>query len=640
MSVSKIVSADDAVSVISARDVVAFSGWGGHGVAEGVLSAIERRFLETTTPTDLTLVWAGGQGDGAGRGLNHLGHEGLVQRTIGGHYGLVPTIARLAIEEKIEAYNLPEGVLLHLYRAIASGAPGLLSTVGVGTFVDPRIEGGKDNASATDDIVELSQRDDETWLFYRGFPIDVAIIRGTTADPQGNLTTEREAVNLEILQLAMAARASGGYVICQVERVADSGSLDSRDVRVPGILVDAVVIAHADEHQQTWDIPYDAAMSGEVRIPMRSVEDLPLDARTVIARRASLELAADDVVNIGLGLPELVGRVAAQEGVQDLVTFSVDTGVVGGVPMSGFGFGASVNREAILDHSSAFDFIDGGGLNTVFLGVAECDAHGNVNVSRFGDRLAGCGGAINLTQRTHQVVFMTPFSSGGLDLEVGDGTLTILEEGRFSKFVQAVGQITFSAEVARERNQAVLYITERCVFKLCPDGGLELIEVAPGIDVDEHVLSQLPFAPTIGDVATMSPELFHNANIGLRHRMLDLRITDRLSFDAPTNTVFMDYSGLHVRSPEDVDEILEAVDSLLRPLGHRVRGVINYDRFRLDESAVDAWADAVRFVQGTYYEEGGVTRHSTNAFMRLKLRRELAKRDVSGPMLSSMDTND
>jgi propionate CoA-transferase len=470
MSISKIVSATDAVSVIRDGDVVASSGWGGHGVAEAVLAAIEHRYITENSPTGLTLVWAGGQGDGAERGLNHLGHEGLLRCTIGGHYGLVPKIERLAIDEKIEAYNLPEGVLVHLFRNTASGSPGVLSTVGIGTFVDPRIEGGKVNQSATKDIVELTHRGNEEWLFYEGFPVDVAIIRGTTADPLGNITTEKEAVSLEILHLAMAARASGGYVICQVERVAESGSLDSRDVRVPGILVDAVVVADAAQHTQSWDTVYNPAMSGELRIPTQSLETLPLDARTVIARRAAMELGADDVVNVGLGLPELVGRVAGEEDIHDLVTFTIDTGVIGGVPLSGFDFGAAINREALVDHASSFDFIDGGGLDTVFLGVAECDADGNVNVSRFGNRLAGCGGAINLTQRTNNVVFLTTFSSGGLDVSISGGALEIIAEGRFGKFTGSVGQITFGSKLANAKLQNITYITERCVFKLGPDG--------------------------------------------------------------------------------------------------------------------------------------------------------------------------
>ncbi|MFV1962962.1 MAG: CoA-transferase, partial [Acidimicrobiia bacterium] len=341
MTISKVVGAREAVSVIRDGDVVASSGYGGHGVAEEVLVALEQRFIEDASPRDLTLVWAGGQGDMEDRGLNHLGHVGLLKRTIGGHYGLVPKIAALAVDEKVEAYNLPEGVLVHLYRNIGSGAPGILSTIGIGTFVDPRIEGGKVNKSAVDDIVEVTKRGDDTWLFYRGFPIDVAIIRGTTADPVGNLTIEREAATLETLDLAMAAKASGGYVICQVERVAEAGSLDSRDVQVPGILVDAIVVAESDRHQQTWDTGYDPAMSGEIRIPVETLEPLPLDARTVVARRAALELEADAVVNIGVGLSELVGRVAGDERIQDLVRFTIDTGVIGGIPLSGFGFGGA-----------------------------------------------------------------------------------------------------------------------------------------------------------------------------------------------------------------------------------------------------------------------------------------------------------
>jgi len=639
MSISKIVTASDAVSVIRDGDVVASSGWGGHGVAEAILSAIEQRFLTQQSPTDLTLVWAGGQGDGAERGLNHLGHEGLLRRTIGGHYGLVPKIEQLAIDEKIEAYNLPEGVLVHLYRTIASGGPGVLSTVGIGTFVDPRIEGGKVNESTTEDIVEVTRRGDEDWLFYKGFPLDVAIIRGTTADPLGNITTEKEAVSLEILHLAMAARASGGYVICQVERVAEAGSLDSRDVRVPGILVDAVVVASPEQHQQSWDTVYNPAMSGELRIPMESLETLSLDARTVIARRAAMELAADDIVNVGLGLPELVGRVAGEENIHDLVTFTIDTGVIGGVPMSGFDFGAAVNREALVDHAESFDFIDGGGLNTVFLGVAECDAMGNVNVSRFGDRLAGCGGAINLTQRTDNVVFLTTFSSGGLRVSISNGELEIVTEGRFGKFVERVGQITFGADVAISRGQHITYVTERCVFEL-GSRGLVLSEVAPGIDIERDILSKLPFTPIIDNPQLMDLSIFLPERMGLRNRMLELHVGDRLTYDLARNTVFMDYSGLHIRTPDDVAELIEAVDDLLAPLGRRVKSVVNYDRFSLDESAVEAYADAVRYVQETYYVEGGVTRHTTNAFLRLKLDKELAKRDIHTTVTESVETSE
>jgi propionate CoA-transferase len=628
VSISKVVSARDAVSVVHSDDYVASSGWGGHGVAESVLRALEERFLEEGRPRDLNLVWAGGQGDGSTRGLNHLGHEGLLKRTIGGHYGLVPRIVDLAVDEKIEAYNLPEGVIINLFRNTASGSPGVISSIGIGTFVDPRQEGGKVNRSAEEDLVELLERGDQDLLFYVGLPIDVAIIRGTTADPLGNVTIEHEATRLEILELAMAARASGGYVICQVDRVAEPGSLDSRHVRVPGVLVDAVVVASNEDLHQTWDTPYDPALSGEIRIPVDSLDPLPLDARTVVARRAAWELTADSVVNVGLGLPELVGRVAGEEDVQDLITFTIDTGVVGGVPLSGFNFGAAVNREAVLSHTSSFDFIDGGGLDFVFLGVAEVDGGGNVNVSRFGQRIAGCGGSINLTQRTRNVVFMTTFTSGGLEVGVGDAHLVIRKEGRLRKFVDSVSQITFSGNVARARNQSVRYVTERCVFELAATG-LRLIELAPGVDLDNDVLRHLPFEVEVDDPAQMPKTLFGEGRTGLRETILDLRMQDRLDYDAESNTVFMDYSGMHVRSPSDVRDIVNAVDALLSPLGRRVHSIVNYDRFHLDESAVHAYAEAVRFVEETYYVPGGVTRHSTNAFIRLKLGRELSKRRLS-----------
>ena len=627
MSVSKVVSATDAVSVIGDGDVVASSGWGGHGVAETVLKAIENRFVAEGSPRNLTLVWAGGQGDGAERGLNHLGHAGLLKRTIGGHYGLIPKIVDLAVEEEIEAYNFPEGVILNLFRNTAGGAPGVLTSIGIGTFVDPRLEGGKVNASATEDLVETAQWRDTDLLFFHGRPIDIALIKGTTADPLGNITTENEATRLEILELAMAAKASTGFVICQVDRIAETGSLDSRRVTVPGILVDAVVLAAEDDRAQTWDVEYDPAMSGEIRIPLQSIDPLPLDPRTLVARRAALELAADDVVNVGLGLPELVGRVAGEEDVQDLITFTIDTGVIGGVPLSGFNFGAAVNREALISHTSSFDFIDGGGLDTVFLGVAECDGQGNVNVSRFGERIAGCGGAINLTQRTQNVVFLTTFTSGGLELNISNEGITVLDEGGFGKFVERVGQVTFSADVARARGQRVMYVTERCVFELI-DEGLSLTEIAPGIDIEKDILDLMPFDVIVDDPQPMSSLLFRRGPMGLRDMMLDLNMADRLTYDPDSNTVFMDYSGMHVRTADDVEMIVNAVNALLGPLGKRVNSVVNYDRFQLDEAAVEPYASAVRYVEETYYLEGGVTRHTTNAFLRLKLAAELEKRSL------------
>ncbi|GMR02469.1 MAG: acyl CoA:acetate/3-ketoacid CoA transferase [Acidimicrobiia bacterium] len=632
MPISKVISDSDAVQLIQDGDAVATSGYGGHGVPEQVLMALEDRYTSDGSPTNLTLVFAGGQGDGRMRGLNHLGHEGLLRRVIGGHYGLVPKIAELAVAEKLEAYNFPEGVLVHLYRTIAAGAPGLLSCVGLRTFVDPRLAGGKVNASATEDLVELSSIGGEEWLFYRSFPIDVALIRGTTADPEGNTTMEREALNLEALSLAIAAKTSGGIVICQVERVAEVGSLDSRLVRIPGVLVDAVVVADASHHMQTFGTQFSPAMSGEIRVPVGDLKPLPLDHKKVIARRAALELKADTVVNLGIGLPDLVGRLVGEEGVEDLATLTVDPGVIGGVPQSGLDFGGAVNHQAVIDHAAAFDFIDGGGLDAVFLGVAQIDGRGDVNVSRFSNRLTGCGGFINLTQRTMNVVFLTTFTSGGLKTVVGPEGVEIVAEGTVKKFVSEVEQITFSGDLAHDRGQNVLIVTERCVLRL-EDRGLTLVEIAPGIDLQRQILDLLPFEVRADDVKEANRRLYASESLGLRSLMLDTRVGERLSYDADSNTVFMDYSGMHIRTNEDIEEVVAAVDALLGPLGRRVNSIVNYDRFKLDEEVADRYADAVEYVSSTYYDN--VSRHSTSGFTRLKLGRSLERRSVEAGLYES-----
>lgn len=629
MPISKLVTAADAVSVIRSGDVIVTSGYGGHGVSEDILVALEQRFLGEDQPRDLTLVYAGGQGDARDRGLNHLGHEGLLARVIGGHYGLMPKIVELAMEEKLEAYNFPEGVIVQMYRNVARGTPLLLSKIGLGTFVDPRFEGGKVNQSATADLVELIEIDDEEWLLYRGFPVDVALIRGTTADPEGNVTMEKEALSLESLSLAIAAKTSGGYVICQVERTAEVGSLDSRAVRIPGVMVDAVVVAAPERHMQTFGTIYNPGMSGELRVPIESVERLPLDYRTLIARRAAYELTADAVVNVGIGLPDLIGRVAAEERISDLLTFTVDPGVIGGIPLSGFDFGGAVNRQAVIDHAAAFDFIDGGGVDISFLGIAECDTRGDVNVSRFGGKLAGCGGFINLTQRTQRIVFVTPFTSGGLDAVIEDGALHIRREGKIHKFVREVEQVTFSATRAISRHQDVLYVTERCVFELSP-AGLTLTEVAPGIDVEAQILSILPFDVIVDSPAAMVAPLFVPGTLGLRDRMLDVRVEDRLIYDADSNTVFMDFSGMHLRTTSDVDQIVAAVDKLLDPLGHRVHSIVNYDRFLTEDSVAEEYADAVKYVADKYYLT--VSRHATSGFTRLKLGKQFAERHIESAL--------
>jgi propionate CoA-transferase len=627
MRYRKIIPVEDAVALIRDNDVVASSGYGGNGTPEALLAALERRFLETGTPRNLTLIWAGGQGDAKDRGLNHLGHEGLLKRTIGGHYGLMPRIEKLALENKIAGYNFPEGVITHLYRDIAAHKPGTLTKVGLGTFVDPRLEGGKVNAAALEDLVELVSIGGDEALFFKAFPINVALIRGTTADPDGNVTMERETMRLETLALALAARNSGGVVLCQAERAAEANSLDARQVRVPGIMVDAVVVGEPEHHMQTYGTHYNPGLSGETRVPLQHhVAPMELDERKIIARRAALELMPNSVINLGIGLPEAVAKITNEERIQDLLTLTVDPGVIGGIPLSGLDFGAALNFSAMIDHPYQFDFIDGGGLDMACLGFAECDGEGNVNASRFGSRVAGCGGFVNISQNSKKVVFVGTFTSGGLKVAVADGKIAIEEEGRFPKFVRRAGQVTFGGKIRPRSDQDILYVTERCVFRL-GGSGIELTEIAPGVDIEKHVLAQLPFKPVITNPKPMERAIFHPESLGLRQRMLDIRIEDRLSYDSESNTVFMNYAGMRVRTLADLDRIREAVERLLKPLGKRVYSIVNYDRFEADPEIMDAYLDLVRYVEQNYYLK--VSRYTNSGFLRLKLGKELEKRNVS-----------
>jgi propionate CoA-transferase len=623
MMQDKIVTADEAIALIRDRDAVSCSGFVGIGTPEELICALERRFVQTGGPVDLTLIFAAAPGDGKERGINRLAHEGLIKRAIGGHWSLVPKLAKLAMDNRIEAYNLPLGTISHLYRDAAARRPGTLSKVGLGTFVDPRQDGGKINACTTEDLVRLMPIDGEEWLFYKSFPVNVALIRGTTADPTGNITMEREALMLDAQAAAMAARNANGLVIAQVERIAASGSLDARSVVVPGVLVDCVVLAPPAMHMQTYGTAYNAAFSGEVRVPADKIAPPVMDERKLIARRCAFELPLGGVINLGIGVPEVLGAVAAEERVLDHLTLTAEPGVIGGMPQGGADFGAAVNTQALLHQNQQFDFYDGGGLDLACLGMAQIDRAGNVNVSRFGPRLAGSGGFINISQNARRLVFAGTFTTGGLRVEIEDGRVRITTEGKTRKFVEAVEQITFSGPIAVAKGQSVRYVTERCVFELQPEG-LQLVEAAPGIDIERDILHHMAFRPVIVEVKVMDPRIYRAKPMGLSAALLDLQLSDRLSYDSERNTLFVNFEGMSIRSMADIESVRRVFDLLCSKLEKKVALVANYDGFRVDDSLSDAYFEMVGELQAAHYTTA--TRYTTSAFMRAKLGAELGSR--------------
>ncbi len=462
----------------------------------------------------------------------------------------------------------------------------------------------------------------------------MAFLRGTTADPVGNITMEREALIMEALAVATAVHNTGGLVIVQVERVAENGSLSPREVKIPGILVDCVVVSQPEHHWQTFGAPYSAALSGELRRVRNPVPPLELTERKVIARRAAMELQPGSVVNLGIGIPEGVANVAAEEHILDYLTLTAEPGAMGGMPTGGLDFGSAVNAQAILDQPSQFDFYDGGGLDAAFLGMAQVDRLGNVNVSRFGPRLAGSGGFINISQNAKRLVF-----AGTLVVpsrcRVQDGRLVIAGDAVAPKFLADVEQRTFSGDYAVAAGQPVLYVTERCVFQLTP-GGLELIEIAPGVDLEKDVLAHIGFEPIIrGEPKLMDARIFGTGPMGLKDDLLTMPLEARFAYDTERNMFFLNMEGVSLVSADDVRAIGTAVHKRLAAIGKKVQMVVNYDNFYLDPALTDDYISGVRGLAERYY--ASVTRYTTSSFMRLKLTRQLHQRDLAPHIYESRE---
>lgn len=522
----KFLSARQASNLIENGSTVANGGFVGIGVAEEILTNLEERFIETGAPKDLSLIYTAGQGDGKTKGLNHFGQPNMVKRVVGGHWGLAPSLGKLANEEKIQGYNLPQGVISHIFRDLAAGKPGTLSHVGLNTFVDPDISGGKVNKITTEDVVEKIKISGRDYLYYnieKIVPsIDYAILRGTSADEKGNISMEKEALTLETLSIAMATKNTGGKVIVQVEKKIDSGSIDPKLIKIPGILVDYVVISKdpTTNHMQTYaELFNESYVRSSLDVSGDKIK-FSLNERKVIARRCAMLLNKDSrVLNYGIGMPEGIASILNEEGIEKHFIPTVEPGAIGGTPVGGLSFGAAITPEAVIDQSYQFDFYNGGGLDMAFLGLAQCDKEGNINVSKFGPKIAGCGGFIDITQNAKAVVFCGTFTAGGLKVDVKDGKLNILTEGKFNKFLDNVEQITFSGNLAKKQGKNIYYVTERAVFKLMEEG-MVLIEIAPGVDLQRDILDQMKFKPIIAkDLKVMNEDIFRDEPMGLEKNL-------------------------------------------------------------------------------------------------------------------------
>ena len=526
---AKFVSLEEAVSHIKDNAALLSGGFGSLGSPEELYSGLADRFRKEGHPQNITFICTITPGDktestepykGLNLGANKIAIDGLLGKVWAGNMTDARTIAYMIGENKIPGYLPPMGVMCNLIRCSAGGRPGLLTKVGLGTFADPRHDGCacNDKAKEAGSVVELMEIDGEEYLFYKAPKPDVAFIRATYADEDGNLSMIHEAYIGTELEVAAAVHNNGGIVIAQVESVVPRNTLKLRDIRIHNKLVDYIVVAQdpMNSRQCYATTKYRPELSGEQKLAGSATKPMPMSVRKVIARRAAMELQPNIIINLGTGIPSGIGSVAAEEGINEGLTCSVESGPMGGQVQEGLAFPGVANAECMFSQTDCIDLYDGGMLDMAFLGGAEIDSDGNVNVSKFAGRCIGAGGYINISQNAKKVFFCGQFTAGKTDIEcTGDG-LRINRDGAV-KFVDKVQQITFSADYARKAGQEIMYITERAVFRLC-DEGIELIEIAPGVDLEKDVLGKMAFKPKISpELKRMDARLFNEALMGLKN---------------------------------------------------------------------------------------------------------------------------
>lgn len=518
------VSPDEAAAMIKDNSTVAAIGMTLVSASESILKAVEKRYLEQKTPNGLTLVHSCGQSD-RDRGIQHFAHEGMIKCIIGGHWGLQPKMMELISDNKVMAYCIPQGQFAQLYRSMAGGEPGKITKVGLGTFADPRIEGGKMNelTKSAPDISKVVVIDGEEYMCYNPIPLDYVIIRGTYVDEAGNLTTDEEAMQLEVFSAVMACKKYGGRVIAQAKYKVKSGQLHCKRVTVPGVFIDAVVICPDPEqdHRQTHSFAFNPAYCGDIKVPAGQSDTLPLTIRKLIGRRAVMELSKDDILNVGTGIPnDVVGPILAEEGMDGEVTVTVESGIYGGIPMGGVDFGIAKNHFALVRHDDQFDYYNGAGADITFMGAGQLDEEGNVNATKLGPLPTGAGGFVDITTNAKHVVFCSTFTGKGLKCSFDGQQLHIDREGSLVKMVGRVTQISYNGKIARRKHQKMHFVTERAVFEL-QEEGIVLTEIAPGIDLQTQVLDLMEFTPAISpELKQMNPRLFlENGPFGLKDLM-------------------------------------------------------------------------------------------------------------------------